>query len=104
FVPITGAGNGRGVDDPGANGSIAPVSWTPVAGAGGGSGSVLDRFTGMGYYGSTGSTGFDGEEFYLQIRIKLDPNRWTSPNPAGGKAIFFCLNNASNTSHTLVME
>lgn len=69
--PLTGATNGRGSNDPAANGTIALQPWNVTQGGG--------ELTGWqyGYYSlnpTIGASGPDGSDFWIQIRIKMDPN------------------------------
>jgi hypothetical protein len=88
FNAFTGAGNGRGVNDPGANGTITPVAWSPTSG-----GSQTARWSAdgpnAGYYGhstyqAANPTKFQGGEFYIQVRIR----RNGTPGPAPDNATF----------------
>lgn len=80
--PIVGSGNGRGIDDAGANGAIEPLPYAATDG-----GSQISQWT-RGYYGHssyhTGNT-FDGSEYYLQMRIRTDPRRAAPGMPTVGK-------------------
>jgi hypothetical protein len=67
FSPLTGASNGRGVDDPAAGGTIPLQTWAPQ-------GNVNEMVQwDKGWY-SQNSAIADGTDFYLQTRIKMDPN------------------------------
>ena len=74
--PIVGAGNGRGVDDPGANRTIAPKSFVATDG-----GSQTYNWT-SGWYGHSSyqNSFFDGTDFFLQVRVMVDPRRSTPGN------------------------
>jgi len=115
FSPLTSASNGRGVADPAANGTIPLQSFTPTDG--GDQTTTFSTRQRSGYYGlaqyqAAGSYGkptypqfykdFDGQEFYLQVRVKVRPDRMTSGNPKQGKMINFSTTDTSYTSQELV--
>jgi len=83
--PLVGTGNGRGKNDPGA-GSLTAQPYAATDG-----GSQIYDWGKRGYYGHsayhTGSV-FDGTEYYLQMRIKMDPRRTTAGNTLVGKLTF----------------
>ena len=101
YSPIVGSGNGRGIDDPGASGTITPQSYSPTQGGG-----QIAAWGAKGFYGHssyhTGSV-FDGTEYYLQMRVKMDPRRTTSGNLMyGGKLTYQTVTNNSNVFQELV--
>jgi hypothetical protein len=81
FNPLTGATNGRGSNDPGANGTLTPVAW----GASNGSGTLLQwtsTATNPGFYGhatevAAAPTKFQGNDYYVQFRVR----RAIAPGP-----------------------
>lgn len=89
FSPLTGSGNGRGSDDPGANGTISAKTYNP-------NNSNAYNWT-QGYYGHTSyhDGSFDGEGYYLQVRVKLSSERANASNP-NGKLIFLDQPNGSD--------
>ena len=98
--PIVGSGNGRGVDDPGANGTIQPMAYAATDGGG-----EIQYFPERGFYGhSSYHTGnvFDGNEYYLQMRVKMDPRRAQSGMPAGGKLMYQTRTDVSLTTQEIV--
>ncbi len=97
FVPVTAPGNGKTTNDPGANGTIAPLSYNPTSG-----GSQIVSIS-RGYYGhsSYASSSFDGTEFYLQMRVKMDPNRLLN-SPDVGKLLYLSTTYRSLTSQEIV--
>jgi hypothetical protein len=104
FSPITGSGNGRGVNDPGANGSIAPQAYSPSDG-----GSQISAWGSRGFYGhpknQTGgpSASWDGTEYYLQVRVKISGSRVQStPSARWGKLFYFTRTDASATAQEIV--
>lgn len=98
FSPMTGAGNGRGEDDPGAAGTVPVQSWVPTP-----SGSQTAQWD-NGWYGNPAYQDgrFDGHDFWIQSRVKLHPNR--QEEPAGGKLFYFTRADRSNTSQEIVTK
>jgi hypothetical protein len=101
FSPLTAPGNGKASNDPGASGAIAAQSYLPTDG-----GSQIWNWGLRGYYGhpqadAKGGT-WDGNEFYLQMRVKMDPRRTTSGNNQVGKLTFLSTTRASNTAQEIV--
>lgn len=93
FSPMATPGNGRAVDDPGANGEISAKTWNPTDG-----GSQLSNWT-QGWYGhptyaNAQPSNFDGNEFYLQVVAKMDPRRITGGNAANSVGKFIWLTTA----------
>ena len=84
----TTTGNGRGVDDPAANGTLTvQTGWNPRTNS-----SVASQWT-KGFYGhstyaSADPTNFDGTEYYLQYRYKVSSNRYLSGTPSAGKSLY----------------
>jgi len=109
FSPLKGGtttGNGRGVgnDDPGANGTIAPLTFAPTNG-----GSQTSGWGNHGWYAnqaylSTSPAAFDGTEYYIQCRVKIDPNRAQPPNTSvdQGKLFYFTRTDRSATDQEVV--
>jgi hypothetical protein len=105
FSPMLGGtttGNGRGSSnpDPGANGTITRNAWTPTDGG------AQTAGWGLGVYGNKAGGGpYDGNEFFLQARIKCDPRRQQGPkniNVDSGKLCFFTRCDRSNGSQEVV--
>jgi len=102
FSPMD-TGSGKPVDDPGANGTITPKTWVATQG-----GSQIANCD-TGFYGNTvyhsASPGqFDGTEFYLQMRVKVDPEITNQPSSPRGKMLYFTRNDKSLTSQEIVTE
>lgn len=102
FSPMD-TGSGKTVNDPGANGTIAVQAWSPTQG-GAQTNSWRD-----GYYGHPsidGDNGVtqDGNEYWLQFRVKIDPNRPTYQTSDGGKLIYLTRTDLSLTSQEVVVE
>lgn len=104
FNPLTGASNGRGQDDPGANGTIAPQTFIATNG-----GSQLYNWgvpsnPKSGWYGhaSDQNNFYDGTDFYVQIRVMADPRRTTPGNIQVGKFTSFTTTVNSYTNQELV--
>lgn len=103
FSPLKGGwpGNGKAKDDPGAGGRIAPRDWDPT----GNNPSAITPRHQVGYYGhasyhSLHPGQFDGTEYYLQVRVKVDPNR--SKYSSGGKLFYFTRTDRSATDQEIV--
>jgi hypothetical protein len=108
FSPIVGgttSGNGRGSgqNDPGANGSITARSYSPTDGGGQISG-WDGGFYGNAAYQTQEPSAFDGTEYWLQVRVKMDPNRITGGNEdtTVGKLFYFTRTDRSLTSQEIV--
>ena len=118
------SGNGRGVDDPGCTTYIAgikqpplqqPFSYTATDGGGqvAGWSQQSRQFANVKYTTSTynsngaGQANLFANEYYVQVRIKIDPNRTsTALNQATqeGKLFWFTRCDASATDQELVTE
>lgn len=95
FSPMTGATNGRGVDDPGAG--TAPSSWNVTDGS-----DYLGQwqrgfYTHRDYHSQWPEFQVDGDEFYLQYRVKISSSRFLSGQPDGKLAFIGVTGNG--TSH-----
>lgn len=104
FNPLTGASNGRGVDDPGANGAIPLSTFTPTN-----QGSQTARWSSTenprgGWYGhpEDQNSFYQGHDFYLQVRVMADPRRSAPGNIEVGKFLNFTSTNAAYTNQQLV--
>lgn len=110
FNALTGAGNGRGQDDPGAGGTIAPVAF-PVSN---GSSTLYN-------WGSQPNPGWymhpthqasypgrwQGSDFWLQVRVRRAEMPGAPPDSANyshitGKLVWFTTTNSSYTAQELV--
>lgn len=91
--------NGRGFPDPAANGTVPVHNWNPTDG-----GNQTNSWGTRGVYGhpSYAGPGFDGTEFYLQMRVKMDPRRLSAGMPQVGKLTFLSHTAASLTAQELV--
>lgn len=95
YSPLTGATNGRGVDDPGAG--VALSAWNVTHGT-----DYLGQWK-KGFYGHTdyhnsfSGFQFDGNEFYIQFRVKISASRFLSGEPDGKLAFLGVTGNG--TSH-----
>lgn len=105
FSPIVGGtttGNGRGAgnDDPGASGTLAPQPYDPSDG-----GSQISTWGDRGYYGTPIGAAYDGPEYYLQVRVKMDPNRIAGGNEDTevGKLFYFTRSDRSATDQEIVV-
>lgn len=110
FNALTGAGNGRGVDDPGAGGSIAPVAF-PVTDGGG----VLYNWGNQpnpGWYMHPTHQAsypglFQGSDFWLQVRVRRAERPGPPPDSGSysnitGKLVWFTTTNSSYTNQEIV--
>ena len=98
--PIVGTGNGRGVDDPGASGAIPAQAYASTD-----HGSQISNWGDRGFYGHSSyhaGGGFDGTEYYLQLRVKMDPRRTSAGMPAGGKLTYQTRCDLSFTTQEIV--
>lgn len=104
WSPLTGASNGRGVDDPGANGTVPVRTLIAVQGQ-----TTITNFGDFGYVTDPSYVSADGaigSEIWIQARVKMDPNRIAGSNASieGGKFFFFTTNKAAFTSQEIVVE
>lgn len=100
FSPLSGNGNGRGVDDPAAGGALQVQSYQASDG-----GSQVYNWGRRGYYGHPsyhGDSVFDGAGFYLQMRVKMDPRRTAAGNSTVGKLTFLTTTRWSLTTQEIV--
>jgi len=103
FSPLTGASNGRGQNDPGAGGTLPLQTYTATDG-----GSALYNYMDRarpGWYGhadyhNTGA--FDGTDFWVQVRVKIDPRRTKAGNVVNGKLLNFSTTRLSYTNQEIV--
>ena len=93
--------NGRGFPDPAANGTVPVQVWAPTDG-----GDQTSTWGTKGVYGhsSFAGAGFDGTEFFLQMRVKMDPRRSTGGNETFevGKLTFISHTAGSLTAQEIV--
>lgn len=102
FAPMN-TGSGKAANDPAASDTLTVRSWAATDG-----GSQLSNFA-QGWYGHPDSSdaNFDGHEFYLQIRVKMDPRRITRGNDSNQVGKFVWLTTAegaqsqSNAEHVV---
>lgn len=102
--PLTGSGNGRDANDPGAGGSIVPQSYAPNANYGG---SNINSWGSRGLYGHSSyfsKGGFDGFEYYLQMRVKIAASRFSGGNPSAGKLNYLSHTYRSLTGQEIVTQ
>lgn len=110
FNALTGAGNGRGVDDPGASGTIAPVAF-PVSD---GSSTLYSWGTqsNPGWYmhathQASNPGKFQGSDYWLQVRVRRAETPGAPPDSADyshitGKLVWLTTTNSSYTAQELV--
>lgn len=111
FNPLTGATNGRGSADPGANGTISTAAFSVSDGS-----TTLLRWTvdasNPGWYGHADSvasnpTEYQGTDFWLQIRVRRADTPGAPPDESPytsitGKNVWFTTTNSSYTNQELV--
>lgn len=111
FSPLTGATNGRGTNDPGANGTIAPLAWDGLTST------QANGNWKKGYYAHTDYSGnqsyggrnwtpadFDGTEFYVQYRFKVSSGRMSSSLASGNGKYLFIATTGSTLTQELVVQ
>lgn len=83
FSPLKAGNNGRSTDDPGANGTLTPLAWNFVD-----RGSQLQNWN-RGWYANPSAPMYgrtrDGNQFFIQMRVKMDPRRTISTANRVGK-------------------
>lgn len=104
FSPLTGGwpGNGKDEDDPGARDDrhIDARPWDPTTDS-----RFVTRRHQVGYYGHPSyhalhPGSYDGAEYYLQVRVKVDPKRLKYRN--GGKLLYLTRTDRSATPQEIV--
>jgi hypothetical protein len=114
LAPLTGAGNGKGIDDPAAAGTIPLQNWNVVSG--GSTAALWSRdASNPAWYGSASAvaanpTKFQGTDFYLQIRIRRaqtpgpprDATVGSDPNNSTGKSFWLTTTNSTATQQEIV--
>jgi hypothetical protein len=103
FSPLSGAENGRGADDPAANGTIQiRTGYGPLNNE---RSSWKHGYYGHQSYHASYPGVFDGTEYWFQVRVKMDPNRLGSAQniaSTGGKLFYFTRLDRSLTSQEIV--
>ena len=102
---INGNGRGAGNDDPGAGGTITPLAWQPTVNG-------VASWGPHGWYGNIAYVnntplGFDGQEYWMQARVKIDPNRAEGTlnlGILGGKLFYFTRADRTLTDQECVTE
>jgi hypothetical protein len=102
FAPFTGASNGRGINDPGANGSIALQTWNVSQGydtVTNWPDTVSNPTRNPGWYGhptyqSAHASRFQGNDYYIQVRVRRVSTPGPPPDSSGynnitGKSVWF---------------
>lgn len=71
LCPFNSGGNGRTSNDPAASNTITKRTWAPTDG-----GNQTSQWN-FGWYGNPNNGGQpkDGHDFYIQVRVKMDPRR-----------------------------
>jgi hypothetical protein len=88
-------GSGKSTNDPAASNTITLRTWNPA------SSSATSNFA-FGWYGhstyaNADPTHFDGNELWLQIRVKADPRRVGPDDFGGGKFVWFTTAEGANS-------
>jgi hypothetical protein len=110
FNALTGATNGRGQDDPGAGGTIAPVAFNVTDGS-----TTLYSWGSQpnpGWYGSptdqaANPSKYQGNDFYLQVRVRRSSTPGAPPDSSQysnitGKSVWLTTTNSTYTAQELV--
>jgi hypothetical protein len=100
FSALSGSGNGKASDDPAAGGQLPVHAYTPTDG-----GSQIYNWGLRGYYGHSSyhkDNVFDGTDYFLQMRVKMDPRRTAAGNSQVGKLMWHTTTRATNTAQQLV--
>lgn len=110
FAALTGAGNGRGSDDPGASGAITPQAFSVSSGS-----STLLAFGSVsnpGWYGhgndvAANPTKYQGTDFWLQVRVRRADTPGAPPDTEfyssiTGKNVWLTTTCSSYTAQELV--
>jgi hypothetical protein len=104
FSPLTAASNGRGAADPGANGSLTAQIFAPTQG-----GNQLLTYatpgrSKQGWYTNAAYTTSvcEGTDFYIQLRVRNDPQRTAPGNQTNGKFVWLNTTNQTNPNQEIV--
>lgn len=101
FSPLTAPGNGKAANDPAANGTLTVRTWNPTSG---GSQTNTHAFGRYGNPAYAGDGNFDGNEYWIQVRVKYDSDRLAANNPGGGKMFYFTLCETSAPAQEIITE
>jgi hypothetical protein len=99
--PLTAPGNGRTSNDPAANGTLTVRSWNATNG---GSQTNSHQFGRYGHPSYASDGNFDGNEYWLQVRVKYDSRRLAANNPGGGKMFYFTICEFSAPAQEIITE
>src|SRR5579871_4450383 len=92
FSPFYGPGNGKSANDPAAGGAVTLQTWSPTQG-----GSQTNSWTDD-YYGPGG---YNGQTFYLQMRVMSDPRAFQFGDSVG-KKLYVTVTKQSDVNQELV--
>lgn len=111
FAVLNGSGNGRGKDDPGANGTVAAQAWNVTDGSGT-TNNWGANASNPGWYGSPtdqskNPSKYQGNDFYLQVRARRSGTPGAPPDNSQysnitGKFVWLTTTNSSYTAQELV--
>jgi hypothetical protein len=99
--PLSAPGNGKAQNDPAANGTLTVRSYNSTNGGSQINSHQFGRY-GNPAYASDGN--FDGNEYWLQVRVKYDSRRLAANNPGGGKMFYFTLCEISAPLQEIITE
>lgn len=110
YNPFTGATNGKGVSDPGAGGTITPVAWPASDGSSttsGWSNTTKPAWYGNATHVAANPTKFDGNDFWLQVRVRRSFKPGPPPDSGSfttitGKCVWFNSTTFSNPAQEIV--
>jgi hypothetical protein len=111
FAPFTGTGNGRGVADPGASGTITAQAWNPTDG-GGQTRGYTSQASSPAMYGhatdqAANPTKYHGNDYYLMVRERRTGTPGLAPDAPPfanivGKSIWLNITTDTSTANELV--
>lgn len=111
FNPFTGATNGRGTNDPGANGTVTPVAW-PASDGSSTTSSWSSSASNPGWYmhathQASNPGKFQGSDFWLQVRVRRTGRPGPPPDSGSftyitGKCVWFNTTSFSNPAQEIV--
>jgi hypothetical protein len=99
FSPFAAPGNGRTTNDPAAGGTLPLRTWNATDGG------LQTAQYGDGFYTHPSYGANDGSEFWLQMRVKRDPRRFTGANQGAqdiGKFIYITVCQISLSDQEIV--
>lgn len=107
FGALSGSGNGKGVDDPGASGSLAvPLNAWDASNPGENEAYRKSYYAHPDQVGVAGWTAdkFDGTEFFIQYRFRYTASRRDPSTPPAGKLAFIATTQSTLNQELVVMN